>query len=64
VFLFGSINHSIRHSSLVNSNGAIIGAVVKATAKMSDLADKMLDDFTYLIYLLPFFSLNVSKVVS
>ena len=33
--------------------GAIIGAVVKATAKMSDLADKMLDDFSYLIYLLP-----------
>lgn len=33
--------------------GVIIGAVVKATAKMSDLADKMLDDFSYLIYLLP-----------
>jgi hypothetical protein len=33
--------------------GAIIGAVVKATAKMSDLADKTLDDFSYLIYLRP-----------
>ncbi len=33
--------------------GAIIGAVVKAAAKVSDLADKMLDDFSYLIYLLP-----------
>jgi hypothetical protein len=33
--------------------GAIIGAVVKARAKMSDLADKLLDDFSYLIYLLP-----------
>ncbi len=34
--------------------GAIIGAIVKATASMSDLADRMLDDFSYLIYLLPF----------
>ncbi|MCA1625794.1 MAG: hypothetical protein LC768_05565 [Acidobacteria bacterium] len=33
--------------------GAIIGAVVKATANISDLADRMLDDFSYLIYLLP-----------
>jgi hypothetical protein len=33
--------------------GAIIGAVVKATASISDLADRMLDDFSYLIYLLP-----------
>ena len=33
--------------------GAIIGAVVKAAANISDLADKMLDDFSYLIYLLP-----------
>ena len=33
--------------------GAIIGAVVKATASISDLADSMLDDFSYLIYLLP-----------
>ncbi len=33
--------------------GAIIGAVVKATANIFDLADRMLDDFSYLIYLLP-----------
>ncbi len=33
--------------------GAIIGAVVKAAANISDLADRMLDDFSYLIYLLP-----------
>ncbi len=33
--------------------GAMIGAVVKATASVFDLADKMLDDFSYLIYLLP-----------
>jgi len=33
--------------------GAITGAVVKAAANISDLADKMLDDFSYLIYLLP-----------
>jgi hypothetical protein len=33
--------------------GAVIGAVVKATASISDLADRMLDDFSYLIYLLP-----------
>jgi len=33
--------------------GAIIGAVVKATANMSALADRMLDNFSYLIYLLP-----------
>jgi hypothetical protein len=34
--------------------GAFIGAVIKATASVFDLADKMLDDFSYLIYLLPF----------
>ena len=34
-------------------SGAIIGAVVKAAASISDLADRMLDDFSYLIYLLP-----------
>jgi hypothetical protein len=34
--------------------GAIIGVAVKATAIISDLADRMLDDFRYLIYLLPF----------
>ena len=33
--------------------GAIVGAIVKATASLSDLADRMLDDFSYLIYLLP-----------
>lgn len=33
--------------------GAMIGAFVKAIASMSDLADKMLDNFSYLIYLLP-----------
>ena len=33
--------------------GAVIGAVVKAAAGISDIADKMLDDFSYLIYLLP-----------
>jgi len=33
--------------------GALIGAVVKAAANISDLADRMLDDFNYLIYLLP-----------
>ncbi len=33
--------------------GAMIGAVVKATASVFDWADKMLDDFSYLIYLLP-----------
>ncbi|CAN5587362.1 hypothetical protein BH20ACI4_BH20ACI4_18040 [soil metagenome] len=33
--------------------GALIGAFVKATASLSDLADRMLDDFSYLIYLLP-----------
>ena len=33
--------------------GAITGATVKATAKISDFADRMLDDFSYLIYLLP-----------
>ncbi|MDQ3132942.1 MAG: hypothetical protein M3Q99_19605, partial [Acidobacteriota bacterium] len=33
--------------------GAIIGVVVKAAANISDLADRMLDDFSYLIYLLP-----------
>lgn len=34
-------------------SGAIIGAIVKATASLSDLADRMLDNFSYLIYLLP-----------
>jgi hypothetical protein len=33
--------------------GAIFGAAAKAAASISDLADKMLDDFNYLIYLLP-----------
>jgi hypothetical protein len=33
--------------------GAITGTVVKAAANISDLADRMLDDFSYLIYLLP-----------
>jgi hypothetical protein len=33
--------------------GAMIGAVVKAAASVFDLADKMLDNFSYLIYLLP-----------
>jgi hypothetical protein len=33
--------------------GAALGAIVKATAGLSDLADRMLDDFSYLIYLLP-----------
>lgn len=33
--------------------GAVGGAIVKIAAKFSDLADRMLDDFTYLIYLLP-----------
>ncbi len=33
--------------------GTIIGAVVKAAANIFDLADRMLDDFGYLIYLLP-----------
>jgi len=34
-------------------SGAIIGVVVKAAASISDFADRMLDDFSYLIYLLP-----------
>jgi hypothetical protein len=33
--------------------GMITGAVVKVAAKISDLADRMMDDFSYLIYLLP-----------
>jgi len=33
--------------------GATLGVIVKTTASLSDLADKMLDDFSYLIYLLP-----------
>jgi hypothetical protein len=33
--------------------GAALGAIVKATASLSDLADRMLDNFSYLIYLLP-----------
>lgn len=32
---------------------AALGAIVKATASILDLADKMLDDFSYLIYLFP-----------
>ena len=39
-------------ASLIIS-GAIIGAVVKALSGISDIADKMLDNFSYLIYLLP-----------
>jgi len=35
------------------ATGAIFGAATKAAASISDLADKMLDDFNYLIYLLP-----------
>lgn len=34
-------------------SGAIIGVVVKAAASLSDLADRLLDNFSYLIYLLP-----------
>ncbi|HEX8197417.1 MAG TPA: hypothetical protein VF571_14580 [Pyrinomonadaceae bacterium] len=34
-------------------SGAMIGAVVKATASVFDLADKMLDNFSYLICLFP-----------
>jgi len=33
--------------------GAALGAFAKVTASFSNLADRMLDDFTYLIYLLP-----------
>ena len=33
--------------------GALIGAIIKVAANFSDLADKMLDNFSYLIYLLP-----------
>lgn len=33
--------------------GALIGAIIKATASLSVLADRMLDDFSYQIYLLP-----------
>jgi hypothetical protein len=33
--------------------GAIIGAAVKAISSISAIADRMLDDFSYLIYLLP-----------
>jgi hypothetical protein len=33
--------------------GVILGAIVKIAEKVSDSADKMLDDFSYLIYLLP-----------
>lgn len=34
--------------------GAMIGAFIKAAAGIFDLADKMLDNFSYLIYLFPF----------
>ncbi len=34
-------------------SGAVIGAFIKALSKIWDLADRMLDDFSYLIYLLP-----------
>lgn len=33
--------------------GTITGAALKAATKISDLANRMLDDFSYLIYLLP-----------
>lgn len=33
--------------------GATLGAIVKAAAKISDFADRMLDDFGVLIYLFP-----------
>jgi hypothetical protein len=33
--------------------GTVIGAAVKAAASVSGIADRMLDDFSYLIYLLP-----------
>ncbi len=33
--------------------GALTGAIIKAAASVSDLADRMLDNFSYLIYLLP-----------
>lgn len=39
-------------ASLIMS-GAVIGAFTKALSKIWDIADRMLDDFTYLIYLLP-----------
>lgn len=44
--------HLVIPASLIVT-GAITGAVVKAAASISDLADRMLDDFSYLIYLLP-----------
>jgi hypothetical protein len=44
--------HCVIPLSLVVT-GAIIGTVVKAAASISDLADELLDDFSYLIYLLP-----------
>ncbi len=33
--------------------GATLGAIVKAAASVSDFADRMLDDFGFLIYLFP-----------
>lgn len=37
----------------IAASGAIIGAIVKALANFSDLADKMLSEFSYVIYLFP-----------
>jgi hypothetical protein len=34
--------------------GALIGAIVKAAASVFDLADKLLDNPAYFIYLFPF----------
>ena len=34
-------------------SGAVIGAFIKTLSKIWDIADRMLDDFSYLIYLLP-----------
>jgi hypothetical protein len=33
--------------------GAMLGAIIRAAAKISDFADRMLDDFDYLIFLFP-----------
>lgn len=54
-FGFGDIKNR-KHFAIPASlivTGAMIGAVVKAAANVSDLADKMLDDFSYIIYLFP-----------
>jgi hypothetical protein len=45
-------NHFAIPTSLMVT-GMLIGAIVKAIASLSNLADRMLDDFNYLIYLLP-----------